>query len=85
MNNVRKRLVALLDHPTYGPWLYVGGIILPFAIPWLLLPEAFFIRTIECYLGAASLFLVVICCLGVWKEIQRPRDSRIIKHSLKES
>lgn len=85
MKNFRKHLAALLDHPTYGPWLYGGGIILAFAIPWLLLPEDFFLRTIEFYMGAATLFLVVICCLGIWKEIQRHRGSKITKNPLKGS
>jgi hypothetical protein len=85
MKNVRKHLVALLDHPTYGPWLYGGGIFLAFGIPWMFLPEGFFLRTIEFYMGAATLFLVVICCLGIWQEMRRSRGSKMTKNPLKRS
>jgi hypothetical protein len=51
---------------------YGGGTFLAFLVPWLLLPEAWFIGVVLFYLAAATVLFLVICGLGVWQDLQPP-------------
>ena len=62
--------------PLYSSLVYGGGTVLAFVIPWLLLPEVWFIRVVVSYLGASVLLLLVVCGLGIRRDLMQSRPSR---------
>lgn len=66
--------------------VYGAGIVAAFLVPWLALPENWFLRVALLYVALALGTLLVICILGMWRQLFEGRkSSKAVARSSKPS